>query len=239
MPFSTRRSSTGGTPRGLFGNIGRRRSPAICGENSPDASARKSPRCPWTTFSSGRNGSSSRGMRSPKAGGRSARLKRANSPARSPVLPSAHDDGGAEAKLFDLLMSKLQIAIIKQCKTVSNYARNLREIAQSLEGKAAIPGGGRSLALIQEIQTDALSEDVTAAQLETVRKRFGDWYNSLNKLRNSRFTPISPTSAVRASRLICRLAEARKALKFREKVRAFLILARAAFATEATAWPCP
>jgi type I restriction enzyme R subunit len=86
-------------------------------------------------------------------------------------LPSELVDDDQEAKQFDLLMLRLQLAILKHGPSYERLRRQVIEIAGLLEEKASIPMVQRELELIQEIQSDEFWQDVTTPVLETVRKR--------------------------------------------------------------------
>ncbi len=85
-------------------------------------------------------------------------------------LPSQLKDEDEDAKLFDALMLRLQLALLKSEPWFMTLRDRVREIAKLLEGISNIPMIREQLTLIQEIQSDAYWEDVTAPVLETARQ---------------------------------------------------------------------
>lgn len=86
-------------------------------------------------------------------------------------LPSELVDEDQEAKQFDLLMLKLQLAVLRHETTYERLSKQVIEIASLLEEKANIPMVQAQMEMIQEIQTEEFWQDVTAPMLENVRKR--------------------------------------------------------------------
>src|SRR5580658_6297246 len=86
-------------------------------------------------------------------------------------LPSELVDDDQDAKQFDLLMLRLQLALLRHEKSFTRWSTDVREIAGALEEKASIPMVRAELELIIELQTDEYWQDITAAMLENVRKR--------------------------------------------------------------------
>ena len=97
-------------------------------------------------------------------------------------LPSAMTDPELEAKLFDALMLRLQLARLRGSRNFPKLATRVRELAEALEGKASIPMVADRLELIQEVQTDEFWQDVTVPRLETVRKRLRDLVKFIEKV---------------------------------------------------------
>src|SRR5258708_23352881 len=86
-------------------------------------------------------------------------------------LPSELVDEDLEAKQFDLLILRLQLAFLRHDESFTRWSNALREIAGALEEKAAIPMVREQLELIIELQTDEYWQDITTPMLEDVRKR--------------------------------------------------------------------
>ena len=86
-------------------------------------------------------------------------------------LPSEQGDEDQDAKEFDYLMLRLQLAVLRSDKLFSRLRDQVKEIASSLEEKSNIPMVQQQLVLIEEIQTDEFWQDVTAPILENVRKK--------------------------------------------------------------------
>jgi type I restriction enzyme R subunit len=86
-------------------------------------------------------------------------------------LPSELADEDQDAKQFDLLMLRLQLAILRHDPSYERLRKQVIEIAGLLEEKASIPMVQQQIELIQEIQSDEFWQDVTTPILENVRKR--------------------------------------------------------------------
>jgi type I restriction enzyme R subunit len=86
-------------------------------------------------------------------------------------LPTTLSDDDVDAKEFDLLMLRTQLALLKSDARYPDMQRRVRELALSLEAIANIPMVKAELELILEVQTDEFWQDVTAPILETLRHR--------------------------------------------------------------------
>jgi type I restriction enzyme R subunit len=86
-------------------------------------------------------------------------------------LPSELLDDDQEAKEFDLLMLRLQLAVLRHEPSFERLRNQVIEIAGLLEEAANIPMIQQQLELIQEIQSENFWPDVTVQMLEDVRKR--------------------------------------------------------------------
>ncbi|MFW6195235.1 MAG: DEAD/DEAH box helicase family protein [Chloroflexota bacterium] len=86
-------------------------------------------------------------------------------------LPSELEDVDEEAKRFDLLMLRLQLALLRAEPGFARLRDQVRSIAGSLEEQANIPMVREQMELIQEIQSDEWWQDVTTPMLERARRR--------------------------------------------------------------------
>jgi type I restriction enzyme R subunit len=86
-------------------------------------------------------------------------------------LPTTLSDDDVDAKEFDLLMLRTQLALLKADPRYPDLQRRVRELAMALEAVANIPMVKAELELILEIQTDEFWQDITAPMLEFVRRR--------------------------------------------------------------------
>lgn len=86
-------------------------------------------------------------------------------------LPSTLADDDVDAKEFDLLMLRTQLAVLRSESRFPQLQRKIRDIASALEVIANIPMVQAELELVLEVQTDEFWQDVTAPTLETVRRR--------------------------------------------------------------------
>ncbi len=86
-------------------------------------------------------------------------------------LPSAVGDGDLDARQFDLLVLRAQLALLRSESTFVPLRASLTALATSLEAVANIPMVAAELTLIQEMQADEYWQDITLPMLETVRRR--------------------------------------------------------------------
>lgn len=86
-------------------------------------------------------------------------------------LPSEIDPEDEDAKRFDLLMLRLQLAVLRHEPGFDRLSAQVREIAGLLEEQSSIPMIRQQLELLEEIQSDDWWQDVTTAMLEDARKR--------------------------------------------------------------------
>jgi type I restriction enzyme R subunit len=86
-------------------------------------------------------------------------------------LPTEQDPEGETAKRFDLLMLKLQLAVLTKDVSFVKFRDNVREIASGLEEKRTIPMVAEQFELILDLQQDEYWADITLPMLEDVRKR--------------------------------------------------------------------
>ncbi len=98
-------------------------------------------------------------------------------------LPSELLDVDQEAKQFDLLILRLQLALLRHEKSFIRGSERVREIAGALEGKASIPMVRAELELIIEVQTDEFWQDITTPLLESVRKRLRSLVQFIDRTR--------------------------------------------------------
>jgi type I restriction enzyme, R subunit len=86
-------------------------------------------------------------------------------------LPNELPNEEEDAKRFDSLMLRLQLARLQGDHRFVRLAEQLRKIAGLLEEKKNIPMIRAELPLILELQTDEWWQDTTVAMFENVRKR--------------------------------------------------------------------
>jgi type I restriction enzyme R subunit len=86
-------------------------------------------------------------------------------------LPTSLVDDDTDAKEFDLLMLRTELAALRVDQSLPRLRRAITEICSFLEGLSNIPAVAKELTLIQEMQTDAYWQDITAPILESARRR--------------------------------------------------------------------
>jgi type I restriction enzyme R subunit len=84
-------------------------------------------------------------------------------------LPTTLESDGEEARRFDLLLLRLQLALLNTEPVFERLRSQVKEIAGLLEDKGSIPQVKVALPLISDVQTDEWWEGVTLPMLEKVR----------------------------------------------------------------------
>ena len=138
-------------------------------------------------------------------------------------LPSSLEDDDIAAKQFDLLILKAQLALLQADKSFEAHRKRIRELASLLEELRSVPMVAAEMELILDIQTDEFWQDVTAAMLETVRRRL----RSLIKLIELRkrphiYTDFEDMIGAAAEIEVTGAAVGTDMRRFRLKVRHFL-----------------
>ena len=80
-------------------------------------------------------------------------------------------DGDEEAKRFDLLVLRTQLAILQAAPGFGALRDQIRAIASALEEQEAVPAIQAEMVLIQAVAGDEWWNDVTLGMLENARKR--------------------------------------------------------------------
>jgi type I restriction enzyme, R subunit len=102
-------------------------------------------------------------------------------------LPTALPTEDEEAKRFDLLLLKLQLARLNAEPVFDRLSQQVKDIARALEAQDSIPIVREQMALIQDIQSDEWWQDVTIPMLESARKRLRSLIRLIEKTQR---TPI-------------------------------------------------
>jgi type I restriction enzyme R subunit len=96
-------------------------------------------------------------------------------------LPNELDPEDETAKRFDLLILKLQLAVLTKEESFIKLRDNVKEIANRLEEKRTIPMVSDQMELIFDLQQDEYWLDITLPMLEDVRKRLRDLVKFIDK----------------------------------------------------------
>ena len=98
-------------------------------------------------------------------------------------LPSEFGDRDEEAKRFDLLMLRLQLAVLNAEPGFDRLKEQVRALAEALTGKHAIPGVREQMVLIESVAGEEWWQDVTVPMLETVRTKLRALIKLIEKVR--------------------------------------------------------
>lgn len=138
-------------------------------------------------------------------------------------LPSALMDDDQEAKQFDLLMLRLQLALLRHERSFPKLMEEVKEIAGALNELTAIPMVRAELELIIEVQTDEFWQDVTAPMLETVRKKLRSLVKFIETKKRPRiYTDFEDLMGESTEIELPGIGGTHDAERFREKTEQFL-----------------
>jgi type I restriction enzyme R subunit len=138
-------------------------------------------------------------------------------------LPSEIEGEAEEAKRFDMLMLRLQLAVLRSEPSFHRLRKAVVEIAGLLEEQSTVPMIRAQLALIAELQSDEWWQDVTVPMLEEVRKKLRLLVRLIEKSkRKVLYTDFEDEIGVETSIDILGVAPQLSMELFREKVGAFL-----------------
>jgi type I restriction enzyme, R subunit len=138
-------------------------------------------------------------------------------------LPSELPSEEEEAKRFDLLMLRLQLARIQGDHSFLKLAERLRAIAGLLEEKPNIPMIREQLPLILDVQTDEWWQDVTLPMFENVRKKLRSLVSLIEKKdRRIVYTDFEDEMGAEVEVVLQAFTSAGDFERFRAKARQFL-----------------
>jgi type I restriction enzyme R subunit len=138
-------------------------------------------------------------------------------------LPTELADEDEEAKRFDMLVLRTQLAILQAKPDFTSLKEKIQAIASKLEEQSAIPAIKAEIVFIQMVASDDWWEDVTVPMLETARRKLrllvklipkGEKYIVYTNFEDE----LGETTTVTLPQVTAGLNMA----KFKEKARAFL-----------------
>jgi type I restriction enzyme R subunit len=138
-------------------------------------------------------------------------------------LPTELDPENEEAKRFDLLALKLQLALLHADPGFERLRERVKEIVGLLAEKDAIPMVREQMALIQDVLTDEWWQDVTVPMLEAMRRRLRGLVQLIDKRqRRPVYTDFEDSMGGGTGFTLPGFAVGTDQAKFIAKVRAFL-----------------
>jgi type I restriction enzyme R subunit len=138
-------------------------------------------------------------------------------------LPSEMAAEGEEARRFDLLVLRLQLALLRAEPAFLRLREQMIEIAGLLEEKAAIPMVREQMVLILAVQTDDWWRDVTVAMLEGLRRKLRELVRLIDKhQRKPIFTDFDDEMGDESEVALPGFTAGTDYTKFRAKAQAFL-----------------
>lgn len=133
------------------------------------------------------------------------------------------DDNGEEAKRFDLLALKLQLASLHGDSEYERLREQVREIASALLSQTTIPAIKAQAALLDEIVTDVWWQDVTLPMLETMRRKLRGLVRLIEKSkRNPVYTDFEDELGELTEATLSGMAPGDDYSRFEHKLRIYL-----------------
>jgi type I restriction enzyme R subunit len=128
-----------------------------------------------------------------------------------------------ESKQFDLLILRLQAALLKATPNFKRLKQQVQDIAAILEESSSIPVIKEQLNLIQDLQSDGWWEDVTLPMLEVVRLRLRSLVKLIEHKKGSPvYTDFTEEMGDESEVALPGFTDAISFERFKEKARAFL-----------------
>jgi type I restriction enzyme R subunit len=138
-------------------------------------------------------------------------------------LPAELDPENEEAKRFDLLALRLQLALLHTDHAFERLRERVKEIAGLLAEKDAIPMVREQMPLIQDVLSDEWWQDVTVPMLESMRRRLRGLVQLIDKRqRKPVYTDFEDLMGGETDFTLPGFAVGTDQAKFMAKARAFL-----------------
>lgn len=138
-------------------------------------------------------------------------------------LPSELPAEDEEAKRFDLLLLRLQLAVLHKEPAFERLRDQVVAIAGLLEEQSSIPMINAQMVLIQELQSDEFWPGVTIVMLERVRRRLRDLVKLIEKKkRKPVYTDFEDVMGPESEIALAGMAEGADYARFKAKARDFL-----------------
>jgi type I restriction enzyme R subunit len=138
-------------------------------------------------------------------------------------LPSELDPEGEEARRFDLLLLRLQLALLRKEPGFERMRDQVNEIAGLLQEKKAIPMVAAEMSLILDVQTEPWWESVTTPMLEQVRRRLRELVKFIDKRsREPLYTDFDDPMGEETEIVLPGMGSPSDMERFRAKTRMFL-----------------
>lgn len=139
-------------------------------------------------------------------------------------LPSSEHDPDVDAKSFDLLVLRYQVALLEgDADAGEGYRRRIQELAEQLRGKEKVPAVRKELEILDAAAGDEWWQDVTLPMLEVLRQRVRALVSLIEKTkRNPVYTDFQDTLDAITDVELRRETPGTNMARFMDKARAFL-----------------
>lgn len=138
-------------------------------------------------------------------------------------LPTEFVDNDEEAKRFDLLVLRTQLAILQASPGFLGLRDQIRSIASALEEQEAVPAIKAEMVLIQAVAGEGWWSEVTLGMLENARKRLRALVKLIEKSKKKVvYADFVDELGAEASIELPQIADGLDMARFKEKARQFL-----------------
>ena len=138
-------------------------------------------------------------------------------------LPTALLDNDEEAKRFDMLVLRTQLAIFQASPDFISLRTSMQAIASALEEQDAIPAIKAQMVLIQSVAGEEWWEDVTIAMLESARKKLRALVKLIERAKkNIVYTDFEDEMGDSTTITLPGTSTTMNLAKFKDKARQFL-----------------
>ncbi len=138
-------------------------------------------------------------------------------------LPTELEAEDETAKRFDLLILKIQLAMIQASTDYVHLHDQVKEIARRLEDKQTIPMVNAQIELIEDLQQEHYWQDITLPMLENVRKRLRDLVKFMDKKqRKIIYTDFEDELSEAREVTLIGLVSATSSIQYKKKIMSFL-----------------
>jgi type I restriction enzyme R subunit len=132
-------------------------------------------------------------------------------------------DTDEDAKRFDLLVLRTQLAILQALPDYAGLRERMQAIAGALEEQEAIPAIEAQMVLIQAVAGDEWWEDVTEVMLEAARSRLRALVKLIEKgKKNTVYTDFEDEIGTGTAITLPGVGTGMNLAKFKDKARQFL-----------------
>lgn len=139
-------------------------------------------------------------------------------------LPTELIDEDEEAKRFDLLVLRTQLAILQAQPDFAALREQIRAIAGALEEQDAVPAIRAQMVLIQSLTSEEWWEDITIVMLESARKKLRALVKLIEKTKKKIvYTDFEDEIGIETAINLPDVVAGMNMAKFREKARTFLM----------------
>jgi type I restriction enzyme, R subunit len=138
-------------------------------------------------------------------------------------LPTELVDDDEDAKRFDMLVLRTQLAVLQALPDFVSLKERMQSIASALEDQMSIPAIKAQMVLIQSVSGEEWWESVTVVMLESARKKLRALIKLIEKgKKNVVFTDFADELGIETTIDLPGVSTGMNLAKFKDKARQFL-----------------